>query len=316
MTRPRHNSAGFTLAELVVAIAILGVGMTMAAALFPAAMKQLEYSMRDITGTVICQRGLDVARTVLDPNGSDIPALDLSSPATSIKSWFVADPTRNTRLNGVQYYDPHQEGRTNKGFVLLARKVSANPSDGYMMLAAAYWRKVSTGTIAATGLSGDLINPQVDPCSTAVKNGAGRLQVGSPFIDAVTGQFAIITAVSPDQNTGTLDRPINNLAGGRATPPFTAATLTDGNRTQPWPANMTSCAVVVVSGTGAGQSRPISSVAGNTLNLGGPAWGTVPDSTSYYTICGPCTSALVVWQSNVQQDSPVIGTMQRTVQLR
>jgi len=316
MTRPRHNSAGFTLAELVVAIAILGVGMTMAAALFPAAVKQLEYAMRDITGTVICQRGLDVARTVLDPNGSDIPTLDLSSPDSGLSSWFVADPNHITARFGdpdnpncALYYDPHHEGRTNKGFVLLARRVSANPSDGYMMLVAAYWRKVSTGTIAAVRLTGDLVAAG----DTRVINGAACLQVGSPFIDATTGQFAIITAVSTDQSSGTLDRPINNLAGGRAT---SGSPNAIADTTKAWASNYyQGCSVGITAGTGAGQTGTITGNSANTLTVN-PAWSTVPDSTSYYTIWRPCTSAWVVWQSNMPQDSPVIGTMQRTVQLR
>jgi prepilin-type N-terminal cleavage/methylation domain-containing protein len=248
MTRPRHNSAGFTLAELVVAIAILGVGMTMAAALFPAAMKQLEYSMRDITGTVICQRGLDVARTVLDPNGSNIPVLAAGSNLDDPNNWLISDPNSdpnnpNQRFgspsdpNCLLYYDPDHAGRKNKGFLVLARRVSANPSDGYLILVSAYWKKVSSGTVSVVPLTGGNF---VDANSTTVNDTGGHLRTGSPFIDPNTGQFAVITAVNAGGTQGTLDRPMTRT----------------------------------------------------------------------------CTTGFVVWQSNVQQDSPVIGTMQRTVQLK
>jgi len=239
MTRPRHNSAGFTLAELVVAIAILGVGMTMAAALFPAAMKQLEYSMRDITGTVICQRGLDVARTVLDPNGSDIPALTGNLDDTN--NWLYNDPNQRfgspSDPNCLLYYDPDHAGRKNKGFFVLARRVSANPRDGYLIVVSAYWKKVLPGTVSVVPLAGQNF---VDANSTTVNDTGGRLRTGSPFIDPNTGQFAVITAVNADGTQGTLDRPINSN----------------------------------------------------------------------------CTTGLVILQDNMSQDSPVIGTMQRTVQLK
>jgi len=52
------RSAGFSLVELLVAIAILGVGLAMAAALFPTAIKQNEFSFNDTLGMIICKNAL------------------------------------------------------------------------------------------------------------------------------------------------------------------------------------------------------------------------------------------------------------------
>lgn len=53
--RSRMAKAGFSLAELLFAIGILGVGMIMAAGLFAAGLRQNKSSTDDVLGTIICK---------------------------------------------------------------------------------------------------------------------------------------------------------------------------------------------------------------------------------------------------------------------
>ncbi|MBN1942400.1 MAG: prepilin-type N-terminal cleavage/methylation domain-containing protein [Phycisphaerae bacterium] len=54
----RKGRKAFTLMELLIAIGILAVGGAMAAALFPAAIKENQSSYNDTLGSIICQNGL------------------------------------------------------------------------------------------------------------------------------------------------------------------------------------------------------------------------------------------------------------------
>lgn len=75
---------------------------------------------------------------------------------------------------------------------------------------------------------------------------------------------------------------------GQATSGDTS-TLTDSSKS--WATNQfANCTVFIVRGTGAGQSRTISSNTATELTVSA-AWDTVPDSTSHYMIFGPTISA-------------------------
>lgn len=58
----RTSRRGFTLAEMIIALGILGVGLTMASALFPTAIKQDAITFQDTIGSMIAQNGLAVAK--------------------------------------------------------------------------------------------------------------------------------------------------------------------------------------------------------------------------------------------------------------
>ena len=47
------NRSAFTMMELMIAVAVLGIGMTMAAALFPAAIRENQISINDTIGNLI-----------------------------------------------------------------------------------------------------------------------------------------------------------------------------------------------------------------------------------------------------------------------
>ena len=57
------RNGGYSLIELMIAIGIMGVGMTMAAALFPTAIKQNQSTFADMQGMMLCENGLAIAKT-------------------------------------------------------------------------------------------------------------------------------------------------------------------------------------------------------------------------------------------------------------
>ncbi len=63
--RCKRGRRGFTLAELLLAVAIMGIGLSMAAALLPVGISETERAMNNSLGTIICRNGLAVAKTYI-----------------------------------------------------------------------------------------------------------------------------------------------------------------------------------------------------------------------------------------------------------
>lgn len=186
--RPRRVSAGFSLAELMIAIAILAVGMTMIASLLPMAIGEVSDSRRNTLGRIICRNALALAAVRV--RAGDVTDTDLQ---------VLADESSTTILPlDRQHYPQGSDGTT--GFVLLGRKMT--DCGDYQLLSIAY-RKMSGGvvTVRSTACS-------VAPGGVEV-TGASGLRVGSPLIDAETGGFARIVSINPAATEGLLDRPIS-----------------------------------------------------------------------------------------------------------
>jgi len=77
----------------------------------------------------------------------------------------------------------------------------------------------------------------------------------------------------------------NDLSGYGLATSGGASTLTDSSKS--WATNQfADCTVMILRGTGAGQTRTISSNTGTELTVSA-SWDTNPDNTSYYMIYGP-----------------------------
>ncbi|MBM4113743.1 MAG: prepilin-type N-terminal cleavage/methylation domain-containing protein, partial [Phycisphaerae bacterium] len=61
----RHQ--GFTLVELIIAILVLGMGLVMIAAVFPAGIAQQQFSNDDVLGRVVADHALSVIRSKVKP---------------------------------------------------------------------------------------------------------------------------------------------------------------------------------------------------------------------------------------------------------
>ena len=56
--RPRRRAAGFSFPEVLFAVAVLGIGFIMVAAIFPAAIMQTQAAMEESTGTAVVRNGV------------------------------------------------------------------------------------------------------------------------------------------------------------------------------------------------------------------------------------------------------------------
>lgn len=76
MTRRTHLKRGFTLTEVLIALGIMGIGLTMVSAMFPAAIKQEIVSHNNNIGGQVAKNGIAVAKSILrhQQSGSVYPA--------------------------------------------------------------------------------------------------------------------------------------------------------------------------------------------------------------------------------------------------
>ena len=139
---PKRRLA-FTMIELMIAIAILGVGLAMIAAIFPTAIKENQISFDHTIGTIICENGLDVATTMLKPT-------DFTSEII-----VLADETHEGLIGRRSQHHPQGTDEADidpdkklQGFVVLGRKILMQASDGswketrsYHFVVVAYARK-------------------------------------------------------------------------------------------------------------------------------------------------------------------------------
>ena len=184
----RCASTAFSLAELMIAIAVLGVGMAMVAALFPAAISQAADSGRSTLGGIVCRNALALA--VVRVRAGDVTNTDLE---------VLADESRTSILALDQQRYPQVSGGA-MGFVLLGRRRS--DAGDYQLVSIAYHKR-----------SGGVVTARSTSCSVAPGGvevtGASGLRVGSPLIDVETGGFARIVSINPAATEGRLDRPIH-----------------------------------------------------------------------------------------------------------
>ncbi len=192
MTRTSHNvrriegRVGFSLSELVLALGVLAIGMTMAAALFPAAMKLNEQSTKDSIGTLIAENGLAVAQALLkasDANNTNLVCLADENDASLI------------RIDLQHYGDPNDPntGPPTRGFVVLGQKHPADPNGLSRLVIVSYDKRSPGNTVTAQNRI--ISNPTTANGVTKVTLSPAP-PVGSPLIVAKNGSWAKIIEVN------------------------------------------------------------------------------------------------------------------------
>jgi prepilin-type N-terminal cleavage/methylation domain-containing protein len=192
---------GFSLVELMIALGILGIGFAMAAALFPAALKQTELSYNDTIGTIIAQNGLAVARAIL--TGS---AVGVDPNVHVIAQDGAIGPPIDPNLRA--YHDDPNAVTPDKGFLVLGSQPVG--SDTKLLVIVAYAKKNPGASVRAEEVqlvgtigidyTGTIQGPYID-----------KVKVHSPLILKSGAGYATITDVNATNGKVTLDH--NQLAG-------------------------------------------------------------------------------------------------------
>ncbi len=143
----RSSRRGFTLAEILIALGILGVGLTMTAMLFPVGIKQAEDSARASNGALLCEVGLNTARMMLvhlppdDPDGPGVKVQWTDADGDAHESVSMTVPSdvlvdvSELFPDEKLLYDPtaapgsDELNRRDKGFRILLRRMRPGEND-------------------------------------------------------------------------------------------------------------------------------------------------------------------------------------------
>jgi prepilin-type N-terminal cleavage/methylation domain-containing protein len=184
--------SGFSLAELLVAIAILGVGLTMAAGLFPAALAMNQDSTRNTVGSMICENGAAIAQAVLTHPLS----------GASYGTWTDCTDEIDDELR--EYLDGTS---SNQGFMVLATPVVNDLTVNDYRLAIVSYRLHDPGNDIElfdvnqpVEAKDDLLN--ISSAGTVSE----RAQLVGSAVFALDGRYARIERLDDDPDGAILDR--------------------------------------------------------------------------------------------------------------
>ena len=182
---------GFTLAEILVALGIMAIGMAMVAAVFPAAMAFNQSSTNDTLGMIICENGFTLSEVSLTTTKVD------TSPTPTLLTVYADESAANlTVLDQNEQHYPTGDSGVRTGFVMMARNAGGSV---YQLVTVAY-RKTSKNNIARVmGVTCTVSGKNVEAPSGT------KLKIGSPLINRITGEFMIIDSIDKNGNKGTLN---------------------------------------------------------------------------------------------------------------
>ncbi len=209
----RRGRGGFSLAELMIAIGILAVGLVMAGSLFPAAMQANRRSVKDVMGSIICENGLAIAKArwaALTPQEVSRPGLSrfvtTASARQELLQVLADDSTEGQELilpEGRLYPQGYADARY--GFVLMMRPMDDDDDpetfEGYQLVATSYRRQVDNSLVFCRQLP-----TSIQPDTTSFYSTNGGLHVGSPVIDRGTGAFVTLVQADRSGVVGGLER--------------------------------------------------------------------------------------------------------------
>ena len=169
------RGGGFTLAEIMFAIVILGVGLTMAAALFPAAMEFHQSSSTQQIGGIAAENGLAIAGTSLHhPLGTGSSLADVTSKLGPAERKYPFS------INGP------------RGCVVLARQMRSGVND-YLVVVVGYTKSDAGASVNAASLSGVTV-PAGATTFTVQSGQAAGVETGGVIVGP-DGSYATVAGV-------------------------------------------------------------------------------------------------------------------------
>lgn len=234
----RARPRGFSLVELMISIGILGVGLAMAAALFPAAIIENQQSANDILGTIMCENALAVVKAKIkanDPNLTDLIPLasdpiadanfvcitgglltevDLAYPAPGDPNDPSDDP--NDWIGTI----PDRRPSTRRGCVVLARRMKADEND-FQIVVVAFRKKDPNHKVAVVPLTDPNIYDAGEVSLMTITDGdPNNVKLDSPVIIVDTADPSVVhiarVAVIRSSGEAVLDRRVPPIAIGNA----------------------------------------------------------------------------------------------------
>ena len=200
-----RSAAGFTLPELLLAIVILAIGMSLTAAVFPTAMIYNQRSFEATDSGLICPDALAVARTVLaagDVNNDDLAVL--------------GDADNNVIED--QHRDLGDVGDRTRGFVLLGHQIASGGQVlGHRLVVVAYIARQGAEVVAEP-IQVSAVSDRTDQIRVA-EDGRNpgpdtyeRIGKGAVIVFS-DGRFARVAVPDPNSRIMTLDREVNLSSG-------------------------------------------------------------------------------------------------------
>ena len=199
---PPTRTAAFSLAELMIALGVLAIGIAMVAGLFPAAIKQTEFSYNDSVGTIIAQNSLAMAKATLTIGS--IPGAVGTGPLAIVAQDGMSPPPFDPNLRAY-HDDPAAPTLNDKGFLILGRMISNSEAQ---LVIVAYAKKNPSANVTAVSINISSISSDMASVSGSIAN-ARRL---SPLIMKADGRYAIIEKVE-GQNLYLDHTGLNNTSG-------------------------------------------------------------------------------------------------------
>jgi len=190
--RLRRPGKGFTLAEILIALGILAIGMSMVAAIFPAAMEFNRRSTNSTLGTIICENGLVLSEMAL--------TVEVIGDSQQLLIYADEQSSHVTHLTKAQQHYPTDDVESRTGFAMLARKTSAT-GNTYQLVTVAYRKTDKDNTVELVPISCSISDRDI------TLSGANNtcLRIGTPLINKATGTFAFVDSINSDGTKGTLD---------------------------------------------------------------------------------------------------------------
>ena len=229
----RVRAGGFSLAEVLIATAIMGVGLVMVLGLFPAAIELNRDSVQDVLGTMICENGISLVKARLTFTQNGLPFMS-ALPVT------LTDLNSSTYLGpGARTYPANEAGCT-RGFLVLGRRVSTSAARNdfqFVIVAFAKTQPDANYDVRAVPLT----------CTINANNTAFTVTgqdctwlTGSPVIDPATGSFGRVqyATFSGGNTSVVLDHPIGAPLSP-ANPPYVIQEFYQNSATPVCPAMCT-----------------------------------------------------------------------------